>query len=95
MKISQEKVKRYVHVPKPNTSAGTALTQNLPMVAMFLRNKPVAWATLLLAVQSWLNEPLIADPADESQPAAFRVLFALVALLVAYMDLFFPPPVVA
>ncbi|KAG7813668.1 hypothetical protein KL921_001214 [Ogataea angusta] len=64
--------------------------QNLPMVAMFMRNKPLAWSCLLLAVQSYLNEPLIKSPDDDAQPAIFKILFAVIGVLTSYMDLVFP-----
>ncbi|KAG7880086.1 hypothetical protein KL906_000576 [Ogataea polymorpha] len=82
---------RYVHVPvKPRNSATGFAAQNLPMVAMFMRNKPLAWSCLLLAVQSYLNEPLIKSPDDEAQPAIFKVVFAVISVLTSYMDLVFP-----
>lgn len=90
-----ENVKRYVHVPKPSQNQVTnMLSQQLPMVAMFLRSKPLAWGCLLIAFQSMLNEPLIRDPADESQPGIFKILFAVVGVVVSYIDIIFPnaPP---
>ncbi|KAG7697941.1 hypothetical protein KL930_000003 [Ogataea haglerorum] len=60
------------------------------MVAMFMRNKPLAWSSLLLAVQSYLNEPLIKAPNDDAQPAIFKIVFAVIGVLISYMDLVFP-----
>lgn len=89
--IRKENVKRYIHVPlPPKNSASGFLTQNLPMAAMFLKNKSIAWACLFIAVQNFLNEPLIKSPGDESTSGWFKILFAGIALLTTYMDLIFP-----
>ncbi|GME93628.1 unnamed protein product [Ambrosiozyma monospora] len=60
------------------------------MVAMFLKNKSLSWATLFLAIQSWLADPLIRDPSDDSQPAVFKIIFAVIAIATSSMDLFMP-----
>ncbi|EDK46538.1 conserved hypothetical protein [Lodderomyces elongisporus NRRL YB-4239] len=63
------------------------------MAAMFMKNKVLSWASLFLAVQSYLNEPVNkpeADAKEQQQPAFFRILFAFVAIGTCYMDLFFP-----
>ncbi|GMM30967.1 hypothetical protein DAMA08_037120 [Martiniozyma asiatica (nom. inval.)] len=87
----RENVVKYVHIPvKQKNQASNFLVQNLPLVAMFLKNKAIAWACLFLSFQTYLNEPYIKDPQDESQPAIFRVLFSLVAVGTAYLDLIFP-----
>ncbi|GMG31227.1 unnamed protein product [Ambrosiozyma monospora] len=87
----RELVKQYVHIPiKPANKASDFAAQNLPMVAMFLKNKSLAWATLFLAIQSWLADPLIRDPSDDSQPAVFKIIFALIAIATSSMDLFMP-----
>lgn len=89
--VREQNVKRYVHIPRPvQNQASSMMTQNLPLVAMFLKSKPIAWATLFLAIQGYLNEPLIKDPADDSQPAMFKILFAVVAIAVSYLDVFYP-----
>lgn len=52
----------------------------------------LSWASVFLAVQSYLNEP-INRPADEEtgqQSPALRVVFALVSLITCYMDIIFP-----
>lgn len=64
--------------------------QNLPMAAMFLRNKPLSWACMFIAIQSYLNEPAFKQEQDESQPAIFRIIFALIAVATSYMDIIFP-----
>ena len=89
--IRAENVRRYTHVPvPPKNVASNFVAQNLPLAAMFLKNKALAWACLFFSIQSYLNEPIIKAPADESQPAIFRVIFALVALVTCYIDLLFP-----
>lgn len=89
--VRQQNVKRYIHTPMARQNEATSmLTQNLPMVAMFLKSKPIAWATLFLACQGMLNEPMIKDPSDESQPAIFKIMFAVVAIAVSYIDILFP-----
>lgn len=89
--IRKENVKRYVHVPvKPKNSASNFVSQNLPMAAMFLKNKALSWACLFIAVQTYLNEPYIKDPSDESSSGIFKIIFALVALGTSYLDLIFP-----
>ena len=89
--IRKENVKRYVHVPvKPKNSASNFVSQNLPMAAMFLKNKALSWACLFIAVQTYLNEPYIKDPSDDSSSGIFKILFASVALGTSYLDLVFP-----
>lgn len=89
--IRKENVKKYVHIPaKGKNSVSDFMGQNLPLAAMFLRNKALSWACLFFAVQTYLNEPMIKDPSDDSQPAFFRILFALVAIGTSYIDLIFP-----
>lgn len=89
--IRKENVKQYVHVPaEPKNAASNFVSQNLPLAAMFLKNKALAWACLFFGVQTYLNEPYIRDPADDSQPAYFRIFFSMIAILTTYIDLVFP-----
>ncbi|VUG16764.1 DEBR0S1_25048g1_1 [Brettanomyces bruxellensis] len=89
--IREELVKRYVHTPlAPKTQASDFAASNMPMVAMFLRNKAIAWSAFFIAFQSYLNEPLISDPADQSQPPIMKIIFATVSVLVSYLDIIFP-----
>lgn len=82
---------RYVHhPPKTRNAASNFMGQNLPMAAMFLRNKPLSWACMFIAIQSYLNEPAFKQQQDESQPAIFRIIFALIAVATSYMDIVFP-----
>ncbi|QEL61798.1 hypothetical protein CJJ09_003954 [Candidozyma auris] len=73
----------YHHFPaKPRAEAGSMISQTLPMAAI-----------LVLAIQSYLSEP-INKPQDDSQagsqPPLLRVVFALVSLSTCYLDIFFP-----
>ncbi|TID30642.1 hypothetical protein CANINC_000797 [Pichia inconspicua] len=89
--IREDKVKKYVHVVAENKLVATDfVSTNLPMAAMFLKNRMLAWASLFFAVQSYLNRPIIKRPGDESQSPSFRILFALIALVTSYLDLIFP-----
>ncbi|KAK9469374.1 hypothetical protein V1512DRAFT_256098 [Lipomyces arxii] len=60
----------------------------LPMAAMFLRNRIIAWGALLVAIQSYLNETE-AQARESSQPAYLKVMMSFAGLLVCYLDLFF------
>ncbi|VEU21020.1 DEKNAAC101952 [Brettanomyces naardenensis] len=89
--IRAELVRPYVHTPlAPKNQAGDFAATNLPMVAMVMRNKAIALSALFIAVQSYMNEPFIKDPSDQSQPAVMKIVFAFVALLSSYIDLLFP-----
>ncbi|KAK9455985.1 hypothetical protein V1511DRAFT_496221 [Dipodascopsis uninucleata] len=67
-----------------------AVTSTVPMVAMFLRNKIIAWSALLIAIQSWLNESE-ASAAENSTPGWLRVVMSLAGMMVCYMDLIIVP----
>ena len=89
--IRPQNVHKYIHVPvAPKNAAANFVSQNLPLAAMFLKNKSLSWACAFFAIQSYLNEPYIKDPSDDSQPAIFRIIFSLVAIVTAYLDLLFP-----
>ncbi|KAK9470203.1 uncharacterized protein V1510DRAFT_370725 [Dipodascopsis tothii] len=88
---------QYVPLPirRQQSSAGI-ITSTLPMVAMFLRNKIIAWAAVLIAVQHYLNEPpsdapgLYSPDGEDSSGGLMKVLMSIAGLLVSYMDLVFP-----
>ncbi|CCE81667.1 Piso0_002330 [Millerozyma farinosa CBS 7064] len=96
MSVKSEKlVIPYRHIPaKPRFETSGMIAQSLPMAAMFMKNKLLAWSALFLSIQSYLSEPInkpaSKDPKDTSQPASLRVVFALIALLTCYMDIAFP-----
>lgn len=60
----------------------------MPLAAMFMRNKVMAWAALFTTTQAFLNEP--AQLSGESQPAWLSVVLALVGIFTCYMDIFMP-----
>lgn len=63
------------------------------MAAMFMRNKLLSWASLFLALQSYLTEPINKPPTDKdagSQPPLLRIFFALISLITCYMEFYFP-----
>ncbi|KAK6353405.1 hypothetical protein TWF696_005371 [Orbilia brochopaga] len=72
--------------PDPETSAdiSSTMASTLPMAAMFLRNKTLAWASMSFAVQTWLSETP-AQKANGKQPAFFSIIFAAVSIVVSYM----------
>lgn len=69
------------------------MSQSLPMAAMFMRNKLMSWASVFLAIQTYLSEP-INKPASSSdqalQPPLLRLAFAVIALATCYIEFFFP-----
>lgn len=79
----------YVHEADldDNRGTGSMLTQTLPMLAMFLRSKPVAWVALASTVQTFLNEPIN----SEGTPAIMNVFTGLLCVIVAYTDFVFIP----
>ncbi|KAF3079429.1 hypothetical protein TWF569_010163 [Orbilia oligospora] len=72
--------------PAPEASAdiSSTMASTMPMAAMFLRNRTIAWASMSFAVQTWLSETP-AQKAAGKQPALFSVLFALISIVVSYM----------
>ncbi|CDK27190.1 unnamed protein product [Kuraishia capsulata CBS 1993] len=86
-----DQIVRYVHTPaETRNAASNFVSQNIPMAAMFLRNKPLAWASLFLSVQNYLNEPTH-KAKDEAMPPFFKLLMGALAVLTTYMDFIFPP----
>lgn len=91
----------YTHVPAPkglfgatSTSQGM-LSQSLPMAAMFMRNKFLAWFAVLTTWHAFLtSQPDAANPTDSP---LMKVGMSLLAVGVNYMGLFFPgtnpPPI--
>ncbi|EDO17009.1 hypothetical protein Kpol_1065p24 [Vanderwaltozyma polyspora DSM 70294] len=96
---------RYNHAPLPRDSsvatAGFAgvINQSMPMAAMFLRNKFVAWFALIQSFHYYLNidsddiaKMKKADSNGMDQPPSIRVLLSLVSLIVSYLELIYPQP---
>ncbi|QLL31364.1 hypothetical protein HG536_0B02270 [Torulaspora globosa] len=74
----------------------------MPMVAMFLRNKFIAWFALIQSVHYYFNtDPEEASAAAASnkgsmdQPPLMKVLLSVVGLVVCYMNLVIPQPPMA
>ncbi|KAK7205248.1 hypothetical protein BZA70DRAFT_279415 [Myxozyma melibiosi] len=78
-----------LEAPAPSDEISGLLASTLPMVAMFLRNKLIAWSAVLVSVQSWLNETE-ASRSEASQPGWIKLVMSLAGLVVCYMDLLFP-----
>lgn len=69
------------------------MSQSLPMAAMFMRNKLMSWASVFLAIQTYLSEPLNKPPSasdSSSQPPLLRLAFAFISLATCYIEFFFP-----
>ncbi|GMM50955.1 hypothetical protein DASB73_019130 [Starmerella bacillaris] len=80
----------YAHIPDSVEENKNIVAQSMPMMAIFLKSKTLAWASVLITVTAWLNE---AD-SSEGTPASMNILTSVVSLLVAYMDFVFSPNVV-
>ncbi|CAN6596259.1 hypothetical protein TRVA0_001S02498 [Trichomonascus vanleenenianus] len=79
----------YEHVPMNSSEPSSMFSSTLPLAAMFMRNKLLAWAAVFTAIQSFLNEP-INKKAGDSQPAWITLMTALIGLLTCYMDFVMP-----
>lgn len=82
----------YVHKPEEKGKSGTSMmSQSMPMAAMFMKSKLLAWCGLLSSIQTYLNEPEF--PASDATPAWMAVSTAILSLCVTYMDFVFHRPV--
>ncbi|RFU34490.1 hypothetical protein B7463_g1855, partial [Scytalidium lignicola] len=80
--------------PPPKDGAGDfsgTLSNSMPMAAMFMRNRMIGWASVVMSIQNWLSESE-ESRASSSQPAIFSVGMAFLALVVTYLPMFLPPP---
>ncbi|CAG58393.1 uncharacterized protein GVI51_D01441 [Nakaseomyces glabratus] len=76
------------------------VNQTMPMAAIFLKNKFIAWFSLIQSVHSYLNtdeETLEKNKSKTGnsaldQPPLVKVAMSLVGILVCYMNLVFPTP---
>ena len=69
------------------------LSQTLPMVAMFMKNKALSWLAVFFALQTYLTEPINKAPSNKdaaAQPPFLRFAFGIVSLCMCYLDFFFP-----
>lgn len=88
-KRRRDLVVRYVKQKTVKNDISSAMSTSMPIAAMFLRNKVLAWAALFTTLQAYLNEPSFTD--TEAQPAWLSVLISVVGLLTCYMDIIMPP----
>ncbi|CEP60057.1 uncharacterized protein LALA0_S01e02058g [Lachancea lanzarotensis] len=83
----------YKHVPAPKSTASSAsqgvLAQSMPMAAMFMKNKFLAWFAMLTTVHYALNG---GDEASADQGPLLKILMSAVSLGVCYMNVVFPQP---
>ncbi|SCU86031.1 LADA_0D11782g1_1 [Lachancea dasiensis] len=81
--------------PKASTSAASqgVLAQSMPMAAMFMKNKFLAWFALLTTVHYSLTAE--ADQSSPDQSPILKLLLSAVSLAVCYMNLIFPQPTAA
>lgn len=79
------------HKKTDEQSFSDTITTALPMAAMFTRHKMVGWASVIFAIQSWLNESA-GSTSSNRQPAIFGVGMGFMSLIITYMPIFFPPP---
>lgn len=86
----------------PSTqSISGVINQSMPMMAMFLRNKFIAWFSFLQSIHYLLNtstEQLNLTKNKNNSPSALdqspilRVIISLIALSVCYLNLIWPQP---
>ena len=92
----------------PAADQAETVTTALPMAAMFTRQRMIGWASVIFAIQSWLNESPTTTITGK-QPALFGVAMAMLGLAIVsaraaaahgavltgqtYMPIFFPVPV--
>ncbi|SCV01849.1 LAME_0G18910g1_1 [Lachancea meyersii CBS 8951] len=84
----------YKHVPAPKSAAAAAsqgiLAQSMPMAAMFMKNKFLAWFALLSTVHYALNGQGEESAAEQSP--LLKIMMSGVSLAVCYMNVVFPQP---
>ncbi|SCU80084.1 LAFA_0B07404g1_1 [Lachancea sp. 'fantastica'] len=84
----------YKHVPAPKSLTSSAsqgiLAQSMPMAAMFMKNKFLAWFAMLSTVHYALNGQ--GDEGSADQAPLLKVVMSLVSIAVCYMNVIFPQP---
>ncbi|SCU92352.1 LAMI_0E09912g1_1 [Lachancea mirantina] len=85
----------YKHIPAPKTAYSTSaqgvLSQSMPMAAMFMKNKFLAWFGLLSTFHNFLTDTTSSGGAGQ-QPPVMQLVLGLVSILVCYMGLALPQP---
>lgn len=74
------------------------LNQSMPLAAMFLRNKLLAWFAVLQAVHYLLNtdkeqaarDAAAKDPTGLDQSPMTRMAVAVISVFICYIDFIFP-----
>ncbi|KFH46586.1 hypothetical protein ACRE_026090 [Hapsidospora chrysogenum ATCC 11550] len=69
----------------------SSLSSTLPMAAMFMRNKMIGWAALIISIQNWLGESEQAKK-NAAMPGYLSAGMSFMALVSTYLPMFLPPP---
>lgn len=81
----------YLHRPdKPQDAPPSTLYRALPMVAMFMRSKALAWTGLFLCVQAYVSQPFETGPNDDVVSIQ-HIATAVMSVAVSYMDFVIAP----
>lgn len=80
----------YAHVSDVETRSRNAVTQIIPIIAMFLKSKPLSWASLIVSITAWLDE---CQATKDGSTAIMQVLTSIGSVAVSYMDFFFYPKI--
>ncbi|CAI4053826.1 hypothetical protein SKDZ_16G3240 [Saccharomyces kudriavzevii ZP591] len=96
--VSYKKIAAPKGLYSATPSISGVVNQSMPMAAIFLRNKFIAWFSLIQSVHYYLNtdedivaaqkEDKAASPMD--QPPVIKLFMSLIGLCVCYMNLAFP-----
>ncbi|CAR27409.1 hypothetical protein ZYGR_0I06830 [Zygosaccharomyces rouxii] len=79
-----------------SSSVSGLVNQSTPMIAMFLKNKFLAWFALIQSFYAYLNFSPEETSSNSSNPSdqspGLRVAMSVIGLFVCYMGLVFPQP---
>ncbi|KAL6939688.1 hypothetical protein ACO0RG_003533 [Hanseniaspora osmophila] len=94
-KVRKDLAVKYVHKKAPvldNTLGQGILTQYMPLLAMFLRNKYLAWFSLITQFYYYLTTPqdLPGNKDSSSNLDLPRILMCVSSIVFCYIDLIFP-----
>ncbi|SCW01269.1 LAFE_0D08856g1_1 [Lachancea fermentati] len=83
----------HVKVPSPYTAGVSQgiLSQSMPMAAMFMKNKFLAWFAVISMLHYYLTGE-VNESASADQSPLLKIVMSLVSLLVCYMGLALPQP---
>ncbi|KAL3228992.1 Uncharacterized protein RNJ44_02079 [Nakaseomyces bracarensis] len=98
--VKYQKVEPPVGLYSNSPSLTGMVNQTMPMAAIFLRNKFVAWLSLLQSVHYYLNTDKETLEMNKSrsgnsaldQPPLVKIAMSVIGLVVCYMGLVFPAP---